>query len=391
MSYTNSTFNYGRDLESLKTKGLFRHLNEINSAQGPVINIRGRELINFSSNDYLGMANDERLKKKMHEAVDKYGVGSGASQLICGRSEAHLYLEQQLADFLGRDRALVFSTGYMANLSVVTALGPGRKGHIYEDRLNHASLIDGAILSRAKLVRYKHKDVDSLACALGKSKTMKMVLTDSVFSMDGDIAPLDRIANTCEEHGALLAVDDAHGFGVLGKNAMGTLSTFGLEQADVPVLVLTFGKALGVFGACVAGPSEIIETLVQKARPYIYTTALPPALAETVSMSLKIIRDDDIKRARLKELIYLFQDQANASSLPVKKSETPIQPFIVGDSKKALELSQRLLERGILIKAIRPPAVPANSARLRITLTASHTKEQVLQLLDVLDHEYRKH
>ena len=377
-------------LADMKDKGLLRQLRELDSAQGPVVRTGDRDVINFCSNDYLGMANDKRLKITMHQALDRYGVGSGASQLVCGRSRAHEKLERQLAACTNRDRALVFSTGYMANLAVATALGPGRAGRIYEDRLNHASLIDGAILSRSKLVRYKHKDVRMLASKLSRDQDEKLVLTDAVFSMDGDIAPLAEIAELCLKFHAMLAVDDAHGFGILGERGLGCMELFGLSQQQAPVLIITFGKALGVFGACVAGPEDLIETLVQKARTFIYTTALPPAIAAAVSASLEIIVSEEDRRASLKKLISYFREGAQSLSLPLLESATPIQPLIIGDNAKTVSLSRNLLDKGFLVAPIRPPTVPENSARLRITLTSSHTIAQVDGLLDKLAREYIK-
>jgi len=379
-----SAYDFESELQSIREEGRFRYLREICGPQGPIVRIGNQDLLNFCSNDYLGLANDKRLAAAMHRAIDKYGVGSGASPLICGRTEAHLILEQQLSLFTGRDRALVFSSGYLANLAVLSALGPGRNGHIYEDRLNHASLIDGALLARGRLHRYKHGDVKSLAVELSQHGNKKYVLTDAVFSMNGDIAPVRDIAAICKKYNALLAVDDAHGFGVLGENGRGTLSMNNLEQCDVPVLIVTFGKALGVSGACVAGPSEIIEMLVQKARPYIYSTAMPPALAATVSESLNIVIQSDSRREHLNNLIRTFRNGIKEFSLPFLDSSTPIQPLIIGNSEKAVNVSKRLLQQGVLVAAIRPPTVPANSSRLRITLTAAHTEAQVSRLLEVL-------
>ena len=379
-----TVINFKSVLQSIKTRGLFRSLKEVQGPQGSVVRISGRDLVNFCSNDYLGLAGDRRLISAMQRAVERYGVGSGASPLVCGRSEAHALLEQRLAQVSGRDRALVFASGYQANLAVVTALGPGRDGTVVEDRLSHASLIDGAVLSRARLVRFQHRDCASLEQRLQENGTKKLVLTDSVFSMDGDIAPLPAIAALCNKYQALLAVDDAHGFGVLGDHGMGALALFGLHQAEVPILILTFGKAAGVSGACVAGPADIIEMLIQKARPYIYSTAIPPALAATVTASIEIIKSADDRRSHLSNLINIFRRGVAQLSLPVAESITPIQPLIVGSNAEALRVSEELYARGFLVAAIRPPTVPANSSRLRITLTAAHSETQVKLLLDAL-------
>lgn len=376
---------FAAELQNIQAQGRFRSLREINSPQGPTVRVGNRALLNFCSNDYLGMANDKRLIKAMRQAAEEYGAGSGASPLICGRSIAHHDLEQQVARFTGRDRALVFATGYMANLAVATALGPGRAGTVFADRLNHASLYDGAVLSRARLVRYRHSDASALASALaGRKRPWNLVLTDAVFSMDGDIAPLPEIAASCKQHQALLAVDDAHGFGVLGKNGRGTLSLCDLGQEEAPILIVTFGKALGVAGACVTGKAEAIEMLVQKARPYIYSTAMPAALAATASASLKIVQDEESRRERLRHLINFFRSGARQRGLPVRDSTTPIQPLIIGNDMEAVRVSEELLHRDVLVAAIRPPTVPVNSSRLRITLTAAHTEAQVLRLLESL-------
>lgn len=382
--------NFNSELEAIKEQGLFRELREVQGPQGPTVVIGDRALLNFCSNDYLGMANDKRLCDVMHGAIDRYGIGSGASPLVCGRSEAHQILEQRIAAESGRDRALVFTSGYAANLALVTALGPGRNGRVIEDRLNHASMIDGAILSRARLVRYRHADMASLEQVLSSSPDKKLVLTDAVFSMDGDIAPLQEVAALCTKYDGLLAVDDAHGYGVLGKQGTGTLSVFGLDQDAVPLLTVTFGKAIGVSGACVAGRSDLIEMLIQKARPYIYSTAMPPALAATITACIEFIRADEARRTHLYRLINLFKNGARQLQLPVQNSDTPIQPIIVGASDEAVRISTGLLQLGILVTAIRPPTVPANSSRLRITLTAAHTEEQVNRLLEALSVVFRK-
>lgn len=379
-----SVVNFNSELQAIKDQGLYRSLRAIRGPQGPVVQIGNQELLNFCSNDYLGMANDERLVAAMHRAVEQYGVGSGASPLVCGRSEAHQALERQLAEDTGRDRALIFSSGYAANLALVAALSPGRNSCVIEDRLNHASLLDGAILGRSKLVRYKHRDLDSLARQLARTTAKKLVLTDAVFSMDGDLAPLTEIAGLCSKFQALLAVDDAHGFGVLGEHGMGSVRNHGLTQDDVPVLVLTFGKAVGVAGACIAGRADVIEMLIQKARPYIYSTAMPPALAVTVRASLDILKAADGSRDHLQDLINTFRQGAQERALPLQDSDTPIQPLIVGSSEEAMRISAELLRNGILVAAIRPPTVPRNSSRLRITLTAAHTKTQVQRLLEAL-------
>jgi len=373
------------DLDAIRSHGLFRFRRCIDSPQGPVVRMQGREILNFCSNDYLGLANDPRLIKALQQGAEQYGVGSGASQLVCGHSTAHAALEEDLAAGTGRDRALVFASGYLANLSLITALSPGRDGLIVQDRLCHASLIDGAMLARAQLKRYRHGDSASLDGLLERARNdKKLVLTDSVFSMDGDIAPLNALVKVCTKRHATLAVDDAHGFGVLGKKGGGILELLGLGQSQVPVLMATFGKALGGYGAFIAGPDPLIEMLLQRARPYIYTTALPPALAVTAKTGLAIMRDESWRRDRLQQLIERFRSGAGELGLPLLPSDTPIQPLIIGAARRALEISQELLDRGILVTAIRPPTVPEHTARLRITMSAAHEDQHIDRLLDAL-------
>jgi 8-amino-7-oxononanoate synthase len=286
--------------------------------------------------------------------------------------------------FTGRDRALLFSTGYMANLAVISSL-LGKKDFIFEDKLNHASLLDGGLLSGARFQRFLHNDINSLEEKLNRAgEGRKLIVVDSVFSMDGDLAPLPQLAVLAKKHQAWLMADDAHGIGVLGKNGAGCAEHFGLSQQDLPILMGTMGKALGSFGAFVAGSEELIETLIQFARPYIYTTALPPAVAAATLASLKIIEQDTGRRAHLAELIARFKQGAGSLGLPLMDSETAIQPLLIGDSERALLMSEQLTARGFMIGAIRPPTVPRNTARLRITLSAAHTQQQVQQLLDAL-------
>jgi 8-amino-7-oxononanoate synthase len=291
-------------------------------------------------------------------------------------------LEEELADFVGRERALLFSTGYMANLGVIAALAP-RGGLVVEDRLNHASLLDGAQLAGARLKRYAHVDADALASRLAGSRDA-LVATDGVFSMDGDVAPVARLADAAGAAGAWLLVDDAHGLGVLGPKGGGTLEVAGLGQAEVTVLVGTLGKAFGSFGAFVAGTGELIEYLIQKARTYAYTTALPPAVAEATRTSLALVRDEGWRRERLAVLVRRFRAGAAQLGLPLMESATPIQPVLIGANEAAMAASRALYERGFLVTAIRPPTVPAGSARLRVTLNAAHSDEQVDRLLESL-------
>jgi len=341
-------------------------------------------MLAFCSNDYLGLANHPQVLDALRRGAERYGVGSGAAHLISGHSVAHQALEEELAAFTGRPRALLFSTGYMANLGVVSAL-VGRADRVFEDRLNHASLVDAGLLSRARLLRYPHRDLSALEQQLGASGNgRRLILTDGVFSMDGDLAPLPQLAALASRRGAWLMLDDAHGLGVLGPSGAGTLEHFGLGSDQVPILMGTLGKAFGTFGAFVAGSEELIETLIQQARTYIFTTAPPPAVAEATRASLALAYREDWRRARLRELVERFRAAAVELGLPVADSITPIQPLILGSAERALLWSRQLEQQGILVPAIRPPTVPEGSARLRITFSAAHTERQLERLLDVL-------
>ena len=370
-------------LQRRSEDGLYRQRSVVDGQQGPELVVDGRRLLAFCSNDYLGLAADPRLVEAAQRGLGRFGVGSGAAHLVSGHTAAHHALEEELADFTGRERALLFSTGYMANLGVIGAL-LGRGDRVFEDRLNHASLIDGGLLSRARFARYAHADVEALASCLPEGDGRKLVVTDGVFSMDGDVAPLAQLASVCNDHEAWLMVDDAHGVGVLGPGGGGSVAEAGLTQGQVPVLMGTLGKALGGAGAFVAGPEPLIETLIQYARPYIYTTAMPAAIAEATRASLRICRDEEWRRERRSGLVERFRHGAARIGLRLCDSRTPIQPVLLGDSHRALAWSAELRRQGILVTAIRPPTVPDNAARLRVTLSAAHTAAHVDTLLDVL-------
>lgn len=371
----------GASLREIEQAGLYRRRRVTERCEGGLLAVDGRQVVDFCSNDYLGLAGDARLVTALQRGAERYGVGSGASHLICGHSPAHHALEEELAAFVGRERALLFSTGYLANLGVIAALA--RAGLVVEDRLNHASLLDGAQLAGARLKRYLHADPDALAGRLAGSADA-LVVTDGVFSMDGDMAPLARLAEVARSAGAWLMVDDAHGLGVLGPQGRGALELAGLGPTEVPVLVGTLGKAFGTFGAFVAGSAELIEFLIQKARTYAYTTALPPAVAEATRTSLALVREEGWRRQRLALLVERFRAGAAALDLPLMSSETPIQPVLIGANEAAMAASRALFERGFLVTAIRPPTVPAGTARLRVTLNASHTEAQVDRLLEAM-------
>jgi 8-amino-7-oxononanoate synthase len=370
-------------LAALREKSLYRLRRILAGPQGPEIEADGRRLLNFSSNDYLGLAAHPALAEAARRGLDEYGLGSGAAHLVTGHSRAHHALEEELAAFAGRPRALLFSSGYMANLGVAGAL-MGRGDRVLEDRLNHASLLDAGLISGAKFARYSHADAAALRKELEEISGNTYVLTDGVFSMDGDIAPLPELARAAGEAGAFLMVDDAHGFGVLGKSGHGSLEHHGLGAAEVPIYMATLGKACGAFGAFVAGSEALVETLIQGARTYIYTTAAPAALAEAARAGLKLLATEGWRREQLRTLIARFRTGAKQLDLKLMESTTPIQPLWAGEPELALALSQKLKERGILVAAIRPPTVPAGTARLRITLTAAHTEAQVDRLLDAL-------
>ena len=363
---------------------LYRHRQVLESPQGVDVVVNGERYVNFSSNDYLGLASHPKVIEALADGARKWGAGSGAAHLVSGHSLPHHALEEELAEFTGRARALLFSTGYMANLGAVSAL-LGRGDSVFEDRLNHASLIDAGILSRARLKRYGHADASELVTQLDATDSgSKLVVTDGVFSMDGDLAPLPKLVQACQQKDAWLMVDDAHGIGVVGPQGRGSLEHFNLNTEAVPILVGTLGKAFGTFGAFVAGSETLIESLIQRARSYIYTTALPPAVAEATRASLRLIQTESWRREKLQQLVKRFRRGAIESGLPLMDSFTPIQPLLLGDTERALTVSQRLREQGFLISAIRPPTVPEGTARLRITFSAEHEEAHVDRLLNAL-------
>jgi 8-amino-7-oxononanoate synthase len=380
---TNRFYQFRQDLEQLSQQNLYRSRRVIDGPQSVVLNVNGKSVINFSSNDYLGLANHPEVLAAFKMAVDQYGVGSGSAHLICGHSRAHHALEEELAEFTGREKALLFSTGYMANVGVISAL-VGRGDYVLEDRLNHASLLDGGLLSRAQFSRFKHADYADLQAHILNSAGRKLVVSDGVFSMDGDLADLPLLVELVDQYQAGLLIDDAHGFGVLGKNGGGIVEHFGLTQNQVPILMGTLGKAFGTFGAFVAGSDELIQWLIQKARSYVFTTALPPAVAEATRTSLRLLQTESWRREHLQALIARFRLGALQQGLQLMDSFTPIQPILVGDSQQAMTISSALLERGFLLSPIRPPTVPKGTARLRVTFSAEHQYHQVDALLDAL-------
>ena len=350
---------------------------------GAVAIVDGERRLVFCSNDYLGLNHHPRVIEAFREAA-RQGAGSGASHLVTGHSIEHHALEEELAAFTGRERALLFSTGYMANLGVITAL-IGRGDRVLEDRLNHASLLDAGLLSGAHFSRYPHGDVAEIEKRLtAPGEGRALVVTDGVFSMDGDLAPVAALADVCTRHSAWLMVDDAHGTGVLGATGRGTLEHHGLKPAAVPILMGTLGKALGTFGAFVAGSNDLIEYLIQKARSYIYTTALPPAVAAATREALRLVDAESWRRERVLAHAQRFRAAALASGLELAESNSPIQPIVLGSAARALAASDALWNRGIWVAAIRPPTVPEGSARLRVTLSAAHRDGDIDRLVESL-------
>ncbi|NOX27096.1 MAG: 8-amino-7-oxononanoate synthase [Gammaproteobacteria bacterium] len=369
-------------LTQQRQQGLYRQRQAISEYDGNQIIVDGSRYTNFASNDYLGLCNDSRIIDAFKEGADRYGVGSGASQLVTGYSSAHQALEERLADFLNQPRVLLFSSGYMANLGVISAL-QSRNNHILLDRRSHASLVDAAILSRAKLNRYHTSDISTLLDKPNKQTTM--IASDSVFSMDGDIAPIEQLSILSQQTQSMLLIDDAHGFGVLGKNGRGCLEHCDINNNDVDIYIGTLGKACGTSGAFVCGSEELIDTLIQKSRSLIYTTAPPPAIAHATLTSIDIIEQEGWRRDHINTLVKRFRSGAQQLSLQLSDSTTSIQAVILGDNDAAVNASKYLKSKGIHVTAIRPPTVPKNTARLRITLCSHHQESDIDHLLSALE------
>jgi len=372
-------------LSARRKLGLWRERLVLQSPQSVTVTVDGRRYLGFCSNDYLGLANHPEVIDALQRGAAQWGVGAGASHLITGHFTPHEELERELARFVGMPRALLFSTGYMANLAIAATL-TGRHDMVLEDRLNHASLIDAGELCRADVKRFRHTDVSAVKTLLDDNPERDcMVLTDAVFSMDGDLAPVPELVELAQLHNTLLVLDDAHGLGVLGITGRGSLEHHGVPPEPPVILMGTLGKALGTFGAFVAGAPDIIESLLQFARTYIYTTAPPPALAEATRAALQLVAAEPEHRERLRDHINRFRNGARAFGLPVQPSITPIQVIVLGEASTALAASEALRARGILIPAIRPPTVPNGTARLRVTLSAAHAEEDIERLLAALD------
>lgn len=371
-----------RELEELQKQGLFRALRLVNGPQDAKIVIGAKSLINLSSNNYLGLSNNERLKNAAIDAIRKFGVGSGASRLISGNMLLHKKLEEKLAQFKKTDAALVFNSGYSANLGVITSLA-GKDDIIFSDKLNHASIIDAIILSRAEFRRYPHKDIKNLELLLKKYNIFRrrLIVTDTVFSMDGDLAPLPELAYLAKKYDCLLYIDEAHATGILGKTGKGALEYFGIED-DAIIQMGTLSKAVGAFGAYVCGTKMLIDYLINKARPFIYTTALPVSVCACAIAALDIIENDGLLRHRLCENIKFFRQALRSFGFKSSLDPTPVIPLLIGDAVKTMEFSRRLFSKGVFVQGIRPPTVPAGTSRLRITIMATHKKKDLEFALD---------
>jgi 8-amino-7-oxononanoate synthase len=370
-------------LAALERDGLTRARRTLETAQGARVRERDASLINFSSNDYLGLANDPRLREAAHRAIDELGVGAGASALVSGHMRAHEEAERRFARFSGLPRAILFGSGYAANLGILASLAD-RDAEIFSDALNHACLIDGARLSRATVTPYPHADVEALARALERSRSSnRIVATDTVFSMDGDIAPVRELLQLCERHDAWLVLDDAHGVGVVGEKGHGTLEAFGIRSPRI-VYMATLGKALGGYGAFVAGEPDVVEWLVQRARTYVYSTALPPMAAAVAMRAMDLVDEDTALVGRLRARIGEFRSLCAAAGIPVAASGTAIHPLVMGSPRRAVQASRELAGRGFLVPAIRPPSVPDGTSRLRVSLSAAHSRDDVEQLVAAL-------
>lgn len=377
------------ELSDLDVRGLKRARRILQSPQAPRVTVGGRTYVAFCSNDYLGLANDPRLVRMAQEGADRFGVGAGASHVVLGHSEVHEALEQALAYFMGLPRALAFSTGYMANIGAITAL-VGREDAVFADRLNHASLNDACLLSRARFKRYAHADLGALQRMLAATPARrKMIVTDAVFSMDGDIAPVAGLLELAERHDAWLYLDDAHGFGVLGQGGRGVLSHLQIRSPRA-IYMGTLGKAAGTFGAFVAGERPLVELLIQRARTYVYTTALPPLLSFATLKSLELIETEQWRRDHLAKLVRRLKAGITPGAGRLLDSHTAIQPLVIGDNAAAVAVSDELAARGLLVPAIRPPTVPQGSARLRISLCAAHSEGEVIELVDALNGILRR-
>lgn len=378
---------FKQELLELEKKGLRRSLRLLESESAPWFIMDGKKVLNLCSNNYLGLANDIRLKDAAIEAINKYGVGSGASRLVCGNMKLHRELEQRLAEFKKSESCLVFNSGYTANIGIISALVK-RGDTVFCDRLNHASIVDGIILSRAEFRRYPHKDITALEYLLNRSRGTKrrLIVTDSVFSMDGDIAPLEKLIELAEKYNCILMIDEAHATGVLGENGTGALEHLGLEDKENNIIQMgTLSKALGGFGAYVCGSRDLIDYLINHSRAFIYTTSLPPAIAAANIKSLEVIQAESSRRTKLWGNVKFFRDSLQSLGFDIQDSQTPIIPLITRDPKLTMDFSKRLFDEGVFVQGIRPPTVPEGRARLRMTLMATHSTEDLQFALDKIE------
>lgn len=375
---------FEKELKDLEQCGLLRKLRELSCPQDRVINIDGHEVLNFCSNNYLGLANDPRVLAAAQKALRDYGVGAGASRLICGNMSCHIELEKKIAALKRTEACLVFNSGYTANLGIISALC-GRGDIIFSDRLNHASIVDGILLSRAEFKRYPHCDLDALEVLLGSAKQYKrrLIVTDTVFSMDGDIAPLDQLVKLARKYDCMVMTDEAHGFGVLGNTGAGVAEMMGVSK-DIDAQMGTLSKAAGCMGAYVCGSREIIDLMINKARSFIYTTAMPPSIAAAAAAAVDIIRDDIPRRERLLTNAACLWDGLRKAGFETSHSLTAIVPLLLRSSDVAVEFSRRLFTQGIFVAAVRPPTVPEGTARLRLTAMATHTIEDINKAVSVI-------
>jgi len=387
-----------KELENLKSSGLYRTLRTIEGPQGPRVKIDGKDIVLLCSNNYLGLADHPRLKEAAIKAIERYGVGSGASRLVSGTMKLHEELEERIARFKGTEAALVFNSGYTANTSVMPAL-VGRGDIVFSDKLNHASIIDGCVLSRAELKRYQHKDVEGLekllkvvsgqwsvvgsnVSRLTSHVSRKLIVTDSIFSMDGDIAPLPEIVTLAKKYCAMVMIDDAHATGVLGKSGKGSLEHFDLKCKEDIIQIGTLGKALGTFGAYIGGSRELIDCLINKARGFIFSTSLPPSVLASAMAAIDLIEDEPELRQALWEKTWYLQKGLDSLGFDTMGSETQIIPVFIGDTGKTMEFSRRLLEEGVFVSGIRPPTVPEGKSRLRATVMANHSYDDLDMAID---------
>ena len=373
-----------REISDLTEKNLLRTLDARRSRQGGRIEIDGRELINFCSNDYLGMSSEEAVIQRVSDEVKRFGVGSGSASLLSGRSSLHAELEKKLARFVGSESALIFSSGYLANTGVIPAL-MGRKDFIFHDRLNHASLIDGVLASKAAQKRYPHGKTPDFSGIASRNCEVKMLVTESVFSMDGDLVDLSSLLSNVVENESVLYVDDAHGFGIVGKGkgAAGILSR-GSQLSSSILVMITFGKTLGSVGAALLGSNEVINLLVQKARTYVYDTAIPPLCAAAALESLSLLEGCSKRRESLFENIRFFRRQARDAGIQLQDSDSPIQPIVLGSEEKTISVANHLMKSGFYVRPIRPPTVPPGTSRIRLTITSSHSPNDILRLIQAL-------